>query len=59
MTPRRITVDSWGNIYPVVSMLNRYARDTEDPAIAEVCIINLGRVLQSADCVDVPIYTVH
>jgi hypothetical protein len=55
----RVTVDSWGNIYPIVSMLDRYAHDTEDPALAVACIVNLGQVLQSASCDDVPIYTVH
>lgn len=57
--PRRITVDSWGNIYPVVGMIDRYARDTHDPALAVSCVIDLGKRFHSALVEDIPIYTVH
>ena len=57
--PQHITMDCWANIYEVVSMFDRHARPTLDPALASSCVLRIGDgfVEQDADCV--PIYTVH
>jgi hypothetical protein len=57
---RHLTVDFSGNIYPVVHMCDRFARNTNDPALAVSCVILLdGRYVSADTDDDVPIYTVH
>jgi hypothetical protein len=56
---RHIASDCFGNIYEVVTMFDRHARPTHDPALASTCVLKVGPNYVSQDCDDVPIYTVH
>jgi len=56
---RHITVDHFANIYEVVSMYDRHARPTNDPALASTCVLVVGENYISQDADDIPIYTVH
>lgn len=57
---RHITVDFLGRIFEVTNMYDRFANDTDDPALATACVVRLpdGHWV-SATTDDVAIYTVH
>jgi hypothetical protein len=56
---RHITIDPWGNIWDVVSMLDRCGHRTSDPTLASTCVVCWKGEYVPQDCDDVPIYTVH
>ncbi len=56
---RHVAIDNWANIYEVVTMFDRYARPTRDPALASTCVLKVQGNYISQDCDDIPIYTVH
>lgn len=53
------TVDFTGNIFPVTHLRDHFDRPTDDPALAERCIIRVGENLVAASTDECPIYTVH
>lgn len=53
------TVDYCGNILRVTHLRDCFDRPTQDPALAERCIVCIGTDLIAATCDDIPIYTVH
>lgn len=59
MTQRHITVDCLGRIWEVTDMWDRLGKETQDPAIAETCVVLWGLNAQSASTADIPIYTVN
>jgi hypothetical protein len=67
MTPRKqqfgevrhVTFDCFANIYEVVSMFDRNAHPTQDPALASTCVLRVGASFVEQDADHVLIYTVH
>lgn len=56
---RRITLDPFGNIYEVATILDRHGKLTDEPALASTCVIVFQGDYIEQDADDVPIYTVH
>lgn len=58
--PRWLTIDPSGELHEVTNLYDRFANDTEDPALAESCVIRLGKHRWlSLSVEEAPIYTWH
>lgn len=59
MSIRYLTVDYTGQVHPVTYLRDRHDRPTDDPVLAERCIIQVESDLIATTTDDLPIYTVH
>ena len=61
MTIRYITMDYQANILEVTMLRDCFDRPTEDPVLAERCIVKLpsGQLAAAVVDIELPVYTVH
>lgn len=61
MSIRYVTVDYQCNILEVTMLRDAYDKPTQDPALAERCIVRLpnGQLAAATVDDDLPVYTVH
>ena len=61
MTIRYLTVDYQANLLEVSMLRDTFDRPTDDPALAERCIVKLpnGQLAAAVVDDDLPVYTVH
>lgn len=59
MSIRYITFDYQANIHEVMHLRDQFDKPTEDPVLAERCVIKIEDQLVAVTTDECPIYTVH
>lgn len=59
MSIRYVTVDFCANIHEVMHLRDQFDKPTDDPVLAERCIVKVDNRLVAMPTDEVPIYTVH